>query len=126
MKTNEKVNQYVQILKHDRDFVDYVRSEIHDIIKEGRVDLSDIQNIVSIVVYIIKYEYKQELPKDILGDIIEAFVIEILQRYGVSLSPEQYEQILTSVESCIKRIFQGKPCVTQPKKKSSVYRNWWF
>lgn len=103
------VQKKLQLLLHDRDFVDYCRKEIHEIIKYGRVDENDIQNIVNIINYIITKESKHSIPKDIFTDVLEAFIIEILQKYGIQITDKMYE----TMTKCLTQILQGKKCEQQ-------------
>lgn len=93
-------------LLHDRDFVDYCRKEIHDIVKDGKIDMNDIQHIINIIHYIITIESKRSFPKEIYMDVLEAFIIELLQRYGIQITDDMYETMV----KCIENIIHNKTC----------------
>ena len=115
---------YVQKLKHDPDFVDYCKKEIHEIVQDGRIDKDNIQQIVNIIVYIVQNESKHAIPQEIFTDVIEAFIIELLQKYGIQLTDATYQHILKTLRSCLKQIVHGHKC--QESKKSNNFLSWFM
>lgn len=115
---------YVHKLQHDPDFVDYCKKEIHDIIREGRIDKDNIQQIVNIIVYIVQNESKHAIPREIFADVLEAFIIELLQKYGIQLTDASYQHILETLRSCLRQIVHGHPC--QVPNKTNTILSWFM
>lgn len=92
---------YLKQLQNDEDFVDYCKKEIHEIIKEGRIDASDIHNIVNIILYIVDHQEKHIIPKDVFCCVVQAFIIEVLKKYNIDLTNLQYEHLLKILKSLL-------------------------
>jgi hypothetical protein len=114
---NISAHHKLQSLMHDRVFVDYCRKEIHEIVKYGKVDVNDIQNIVNIINYIVTKESKHAIPMDIFTDVLEALIIELLQKYGIQITDKMYETIF----NCLTHILHGKKCEPHPKNISDYF-----
>lgn len=106
--TNLLVKKRIQTLMHDPTFIEYCRQEIRKMISKG-MNIDDIHNVINIVYYIVTKEYKQTIPKEIFMDVLEALVIELLHYYGVDITDEMYQTIL----SCLYHIIHNKTCVHQ-------------
>lgn len=115
---------YVRKLQHDPDFVDYCRKEIHEIVQDGRIDKDNIQQIVNIIVYIVQNESKHAIPQEIFADVLEAFIIELLQKYGIQLTDTKYQHILETLRSCLKQIVHGHTC--QSSKQTTTFLSWFM
>jgi uncharacterized protein YacL len=97
-------SQLISSLKRDRDFIDYCRQQIHDIIKHRHLDKDDIHSITNIISYIVQHKLDSTIPHEIIPDIIEAIILEILNTYGIHLSEDNYEELL----SFLKHLFPSK------------------
>jgi hypothetical protein len=109
-----KVKPTVQKLLRDQAFVDYCRQEIHNILNYGHITKEDLGSIMNIILYIFKNNPNHNVSKDIFADVLEAFVIELLKKYGITLSGNDYENIrewirnhvLKSNLNLVERIFR--------------------
>lgn len=93
MFTTYTVQTTVQKLLRDQKFVDYCRQEIHNILNHSHVTKDDLVSIMNIIMYIFKNNPDHNVPKEIFADVFEAFIIELLQKYGISMSEEDYNHI---------------------------------
>lgn len=95
---------YLKKLTRDEEFISYCRREIHEIIKDGYIDKESITSMIKIITYILEKESKHQVPVQIFTEVLEAFVIEILAKYGIQLSPSQYEHIVDEIENVLRNI----------------------
>ena len=95
---------YLEKLKRDEEFISYCRREIHEIIKDGYIDKQSITSMVKIITYILEKESKHQLPVQIFSEVLEAFVIEMIAKYGIQLSPSQYEHIVDEIENVLRNV----------------------
>lgn len=100
------VKKKIQNLMHDPDFLEYCRQEIRNMVSNG-MNINDIHNVVDIVNYIITKEYKHTIPREIIMDVLEAVIIELLHQYGIDITDEMYQEIL----SCLYHITHNKTCL---------------
>jgi len=107
-RTSLLVKKKIQNLMHDPDFLEYCRQEIRDIVSRG-MSIDDIHNIIDIIKYIITKEYKHAIPREIFMDVLEALVIELLRYYGIEITDELYQKII----SCLYHIIHNKTCSHQ-------------
>lgn len=105
-KNNKKL-RYLRNVLNDEEFIDYCRKEIHEIVKEGRIDMEDLHNIVNIILYIQEYK-KRDIPKDIISDVFEAFIIELLARYNINITNKQYEDLFRELKNIIDTIIKKR------------------
>lgn len=99
METNPVL--YLEKLKRDEEFIAYCRREIHEIIKDGYIDKQSITSVVKIITYILEKESKHQLPIHIFSEVLEAFVIEMLAKYGIQVSPSQYEHLVDEIRDVL-------------------------
>jgi hypothetical protein len=104
---------HLKNLRRDEEFIDYCIREIHDIIKGGYVDKQSIASIIKIITYIIEKESKHQIPIQIFSDVLEAFVIDILGKYGIKISPAQYEHIVDEIKDIIRNVTDNRVTITQ-------------
>ena len=93
MFTTYTVQTTVQKLLRDQSFVDYCRQEIHTILRHGHITKDDFASILNIIMYILENNPNHNVPKEIFADVLEAFVLELLQRYGINMSEDDYAHI---------------------------------
>lgn len=105
---NQKIVIYCKNLLTDEDFVDYCKKEIHEIVKEGRIDIQDLHNVVNIILYIQEHKTKQTIPRDIISDVMEAFIIELLAKYNIIITNKQYEDLFKNLKDIIGNILRKR------------------
>jgi len=97
------VESSVQKLLSDRKFVDYCKQETHTILSHGYMTNQDFISILNIIMYIFRNNGYHNIQKEIFADVFEAFVIELLQKYGYNMTDDKYSKIRQVVQTYPKK-----------------------
>lgn len=111
MSTTELITNIVNNLLNDDNFVNDCKTELQEIMKDGKFDFNDMPQVIALVVLVYeKYDNLHVEKKDV-ADVFRLLIIELLKKLG--WLTEENDQVKKMLESCLTLLMlkiQTKKC----------------
>lgn len=97
---SELVTSIVNTLIDDETFVNDCKTELTEIMKDGKFDFKDMPEVIALVVLVYeKYDELHVDEKDII-DVFRLLIVELLKK--LNFIQESNDEINKMIESCLK------------------------
>jgi|TARA_B100001093_G_scaffold326332_2_gene311335 hypothetical protein len=117
---SELIEKIVKELLDDNEFVESCKTEIQEIMKDGKFDFKDMPEVIALVVLVYeKYDKLHVEQKDLI-EVFRLLIVELLKK--LNFMQESNDEINKMLESCLTLL------VLQVKTKSfwTTYFGWCF
>lgn len=117
---SELIEKIVKELLDDNEFVESCKTEIKEIMKDGKFDFKDMPEVIALVVLVYeKYDKLHVEEKDLI-EVFRLLIVELLKK--LKFMEESNDEINKMLESCLTLL------VLQVKTKSfwTTYFGWCF
>ena len=96
------ISYYLDKLITDPSFVDLLEQQIEDILKDHLIRITDIPNLILIIVELIQKSSTIIIKQSLLGDIIKNLVLFLFRKYNVNITEEELTIITEVIDSSLK------------------------
>lgn len=102
---NLTISYYLDKLVMDVSFIDQLETALENIIKNEKIDVSDIPEIIYTIFQTIQHSTTLIINSQHMSNTIEHFVLFLLRKYNVNITETELSIISNVVKSSITLLF---------------------